>query len=210
MTLREWLGSQCQPAAAQLQWLLDAQVNDPHQPTYVIAERKTQATPSYRLHHALTHGFGLIKWRFWQQGHRPVWLVVAETRTGDLLALRIDGTRYDTWFDGDRRGVDPGGMVYLRRDRFAIVATFQGQQSGFQPSAELAIASAASAVRVLERCADGFAEGPASLARARSSLEAVKAANAPQTAVAPSQGELWGDAEKPQLDAPEPRKPSWL
>lgn len=71
---------------------------------------------------------------------------------------------------------------------------------------QLNIAAAASAVRVLERCAPGFRDGPEALQRARATLARLERAAAQEA----SQGVLWGVAETPQLDLRATRKPSWL
>lgn len=146
ITLDQWLRGHGFSVArlhrGDLRFLLEAPCcevltrDKPPRPFYVEAERKTQAPMNYKLR-VPVHGFGRWKWDAFQQQTVPVWVVVAEALSGELLALRVDGEEPDeTWGGGGNvKGVDRGGMVYLRKSRFAKLADLvrpgTPQQPGF-------------------------------------------------------------------------------
>jgi hypothetical protein len=96
-------------------------------PFFVEVKHKTQATECYKLAHTLVHGFGRRSIEQYREVERttdiPVWLLVLEALTGELLALRVSRAEWDDEFgDNSKKGVDRGGMVYFRKGRFAQVA----------------------------------------------------------------------------------------
>jgi hypothetical protein len=139
-TVEQWLrGRGCHISRmyrGDLRFLLEAPCNEildrerPTRPFYVAAERKTQAPLNYKLGHVPVHGLGAWKWERFREVAAPVWWVVAEALTGELLALRVsDEEPDDTFGGGNIKGVDRGGMVYWRKSRFAKLADLNGAPS---------------------------------------------------------------------------------
>ena len=85
-----------------------------------------KAVAFHKLGHVPVHGIGRWNWKQYceveQQTDIPVWMLILEALTGELLALRVAKVTPDDEFGGDRKGVDRGGMVYWRKSRFALVA----------------------------------------------------------------------------------------
>lgn len=101
-------------------------------PFYVEIQQKKQAVPSYKLGKVLTHGVGLVLHREWQTRDVPVWLLIAEVKSGELLALKVNDAEPDTSFVPLRnvKGVDKGGMAYFRKSRFALLAELSHPEGG--------------------------------------------------------------------------------
>lgn len=102
-------------------------------PFFVEVKHKTQAVENYKLGHVLVHGFGRVGWLHQKQVEEvtgvPVWTVVLENLTGELLAQRLSkATPDDEFTDDSRKGVNRGGMVYFRKSRFAQVAQLERVQ----------------------------------------------------------------------------------
>jgi hypothetical protein len=110
---------------------------------FVEVKHKTQAVECYKLGHALVHGLGRLDWRQYCDVERdtsiPVWLLILEHLTGELLALRVVKVKPDDEFGSneDRKGVNYGGMVYWRKSRFVLVAQLQRiqQRLDLEPAA---------------------------------------------------------------------------
>jgi len=92
--------------------------------TRVWIEVKTKAAASYtRITKRLEHGIHRRHWDEYRKVQQitgtPVWLVIYEEATGDVLAQAMDE------LDGCRReakGMAPGGMVFFPRDAFKVIA----------------------------------------------------------------------------------------
>lgn len=96
-------------------------------PFFVEVKHKGQSVENYKLGHAHVHGFGKTGWlhqkRVEEVTDIPVWTVVLEALSGELLAARLSKMEPDDEFgDDSKKGVNRGGMVYFRKSRFALVA----------------------------------------------------------------------------------------
>jgi hypothetical protein len=96
-------------------------------PCFVEVKHKAQAVECYKLGHRLVHGIGRWNWQQYcdveRQTDVPVWMLLLEAMTGELLALRVAKVTPDDEFGGaDKPGVDAGGMVYWLKSRFVLVA----------------------------------------------------------------------------------------
>jgi hypothetical protein len=140
-TVEQWLAEQRfrigRLHRGDMRFLLEAPCNEvlnnspPARPFYVEIERKTQAPESYKLGHRHVHGFGRWKWERFSQAKAPVWLMVAEALSGELLALKVgDVDAPDDEFNGNTKGIDRGGMVYLLKSRFALLANLDRPGGG--------------------------------------------------------------------------------
>jgi hypothetical protein len=116
------MGSACNLILPDLQ-VLDPMMQKP--PAYVEVKHKTQAPLNYKLGHVPVHGIGQWNWKQYQRVEQmtgvPVWLLILEHLTGELLALRTS-VPPDDCFGGSAKGVDEGGMVYWRKSRFVLLA----------------------------------------------------------------------------------------
>lgn len=96
-------------------------------PFFVEVKHKTQSVENYKLGYVHVHGFGRTGWQHQKRVEEhtgiPVWTVVLEALSGELLAARL--TKWepdDEWGDASRKGVNRGGMVYFRKARFPMIA----------------------------------------------------------------------------------------
>jgi hypothetical protein len=76
------------------------------------------------------HGIGRTSWLHQRKVEEvttvPVWTVILEALSGELLAARLTGMEPDDQFgDESRKGVNRGGMVYWRKSRFVLVAQLE-------------------------------------------------------------------------------------
>ena len=112
--------------------LPDFQVIDPRkfgQPFYV--EVKTKAAPGWYGKHAChTHGIDTPKWQQYRRIHElsglPVWLLMFEDMSGDLLGIEVDKVEPD--HECGEVAAFPRGGTFWRRSQFALVAELERRQ----------------------------------------------------------------------------------
>jgi hypothetical protein len=120
------IGAQCNLILPDLQ-AVDTRGNRP--PFYVEVKFKHLAPMSYVLQ-AHVHGIPRRNWQQYVQvglaARTPVWLLVLEELTGELLALRMGTTSPDQVDESNT--LNPGGSVFWRKKRFVLVAQLERRQ----------------------------------------------------------------------------------
>lgn len=119
------MGAQCNLVLPDFQAMKPGQ-----QPFYVEVKHKEYAPISYRLGHIPVHGIGRRNWEQYRRvgllANCPVWLLILEDLTGELLGLRISTAEPDEKSDTEK--MDRGGMVFWRKSRFVLIAQMERRQ----------------------------------------------------------------------------------
>lgn len=112
--------------------LPDFQIINPRkfgQPFYVEVKTKTAAA-WYGNGYCHTHGIDTPKWQQYQRIHEmsglPVWLLVLEDMSGDLLGIEVDKVQPD--HECAETAQFPRGGTFWRRSQFALVAELERRQ----------------------------------------------------------------------------------
>jgi hypothetical protein len=102
-------------------------------PFYIEVKFKETYPVSYALGHIPVHGIGRRKWEQYRRVSlltgSPVWLLILEHLSGELLGLRIGTNDPDIISDTDK--MDRGGMVFWRKSRFILIAQLERRQQRF-------------------------------------------------------------------------------
>lgn len=112
--------------------LPDLHVIDPKgkPPFYVEVKLKAGSTHS-ALMGTLVHGIGLRRWeqykRFSLIAQVPVYLLILEELSGELLGLRVGTKDPDRVYEGDV--MDKGGMVFWKRAGLKKIAQLERRQA---------------------------------------------------------------------------------
>jgi hypothetical protein len=113
--------------------LPDLQVMDPRrlgQPYYVEVKAKTDKA-WWGIGNCHTHGIDRKNWEQYRQvGLKtglPVWLLILEDLSGELLGLRVSTCEPDHFSEPTRKA--PSGMAYWRKSRLLLIAQLERGQA---------------------------------------------------------------------------------